>query len=264
MSNLTLITFPPSLDSEFSRFLLTHYGVPHREERHVMPFHVLFTLRHGHTVRFPLLYGDGLRLNTVKKLIDHFEPRASADRKLVPPGMAATMRADWKPFHNELNTATTIFTYHHLLPHRDIMVRPLSDGALRWEAAAVERNYPFFENMLRTLLRPTDARAASAFETIRSVLGRVDERLADGRRYLNGDRFTLSDLAFANAAAPVVWPDSYGGAIPALADTPADLQAAIAECRARPSGEFALRIYRDHRGRPAGPGPSLTATAVPA
>src|SRR4051794_7395630 len=116
MPNLTLITFPPSLDSEFSRFLLTHYGVPYREEPHVLPFHVFYTLMRGHTVRFPLLYGDGLRLNTVKKLIDHFEPRASADRKLVPRGTAATMKADWKPFHSELNTATTVFAYHHLLP----------------------------------------------------------------------------------------------------------------------------------------------------
>jgi hypothetical protein len=55
-------------DSEFSRFLLTHYGVPYHEERHVMPFHVFFTLMRGRTVRFPLLYGNGLRLNTVKKL----------------------------------------------------------------------------------------------------------------------------------------------------------------------------------------------------
>lgn len=97
--------------------------------------------------------------NTVKKLIDHFEPRASADRKLVPPGLGATMRADWKLFHSEHNTATTVFAYHHLLPHRDIMVGPLSEGALGWEVAAVERFYPLFEGMLRALLRapPTSA-----------------------------------------------------------------------------------------------------------
>jgi glutathione S-transferase len=253
MSPPALITFPPSLDSEFSRFLLTHYGVQYREERHVMPFHLYFTLRHGRTVRFPLLYGESLRLNTIKKMIDHFEPRASADRKLVPPGMGVQMKEDWKLFHHELNTPTTIFAYHHLLPHRDIMVGPLSEGALSWEVAAVKRGYQFFEGMLRVLLRPTDKRAASAFEAIRGVLDRVDERLADGRRYLNGDRFTLSDMAFANAAAPVVWPDTYGGAIPALADTPPALRSAVEECRARTSGQFALRMYRDHRGSAGGP-----------
>jgi glutathione S-transferase len=253
MPKRTLITFPPSLDSEFSRFVLTHYGIEHAEERHVMPFHVLFTLWHGRSVRFPLLYGDGLRLNTIKKIIDHFERLAADDRRLVPPGTSEAVKADWRVFHHDLNTATTVFAYHHLLPHRDIMVGPLSDGALGWEVSAVRRGYPLFEAMLRVVLRPTDERTAAMFDTIRNVLSQVDERLADGRRYLNGDRFTLSDMAFANGAAPVVWPDSYGGAIPALSDTPPGLQAAVAECRARPAGQFALRIFADHRGgsRPA-------------
>ncbi len=83
--------------------------------------------------------------------------------------------------------------------------------------------------------------------TIHSCLQRVDDRLADGRRYLLGDRFTLSDMAFAIAAAPAVWPEQYGGGGAALADTPPALRAVVDECRARPSGAFALRIYRDHR-----------------
>jgi glutathione S-transferase len=243
----TLITFPPSLDSEFSRFLLSHYGVAHREQRHVMPFSLYFTLKHGGTPRFPLLYGDGVRLDTVKKIIDHFEPSALPDRRLVPPELAAAVRADWKVFHHELNTPTTLWAYHHLLPHRDIMVEPLSQGAPSWEAKAVERGYPFFEGLLRALLRPTDARAAEALSAIRAVLDGVDARLADGRRYLNGDRFSLSDIAFAVAAAPVAWPENYGGAVPALHETPPGLQSVIAETRGRPSGALALRIYRDHR-----------------
>jgi glutathione S-transferase len=248
VSPLTLITFPPSLDSEFSRFLLDHYRVPHAEQRHVMPIATLFTLLHGRTVRFPLLYGDSLRLNTVHKLIDHFEPRAPASRRLVPPGTdVAQIRRDWKVLHSELNTATTIFAYHHLLPHRDIMVRPLSEGAPAWEVAAVERRYPLFAGLIRALLRPTDRRAADALTTIRQVLDRIDDRLADGRRYLNGDTFTLSDIAFAIAAAPVAWPENYGGAVPALGETPPGLRSVIDETRERPSGALALRIYRVHR-----------------
>ena len=82
------------------------------------------------------------------------------------------------------------------------------------------------------------------------MLDRVDERLSDGRRYLNGDRFSLSDMAFAVAAAPIVWPDEYGGAVPALPDTPPALREVVAETRARQSGTFALRIYRVHRAGP--------------
>lgn len=247
MSDLTLITFPPSLDSEFSRFLLRHYAVAHREQRHVMPISILFTLRHGASFRFPLLYGGGLRLDTVHEIIDHFEPRAATERRLVPPELAATTRTDWKIFHHDLNTPTTLLAYHHLLPHRDIMVGPLSQGAPAWEVSAVRHGYPVFHAMFRALLRPTDARAQAALTAIRSVLAAVDARLADGRRYLNGERFTLSDMAFAVAAAPVAWPEEYGGAVPALHDTPPGLRAVIEETRARPSGAFALRVYREQR-----------------
>jgi glutathione S-transferase len=250
----TLITFPPSLDSEFSRFLLTHYGIERREERHVIFISSVITLARARTVRFPVLFDESLRLNTVHKLIDHFEPRAAPERRLVPPGTdLVALRADWKLFHHELNTATTVLAYYHLLPHRDIMVEPLSQGAPPMEVGAVDRGYPVFRTLIGALLRLSPARAEKMLGTIRSCLQRVDDRLADGRRYLLGDRFTLSDMAFAIAAAPVVWPDEYGGAVPRLADTPPALQAVVRECRERPSGALALRLYRDHRdgARPA-------------
>jgi glutathione S-transferase len=127
------------------------------------------------------------------------------------------------------------------------MVRGISEGSPAWEVRAVARAYPAFAGFIRLLLRPTDKRAAAAIDHIRTILDGVDARLADGRRYLHGDRLTLADITFATATAPVVWPDGYGGPLPPLAQTPAGLQAAVAECRARPSGEFALRIYADHR-----------------
>jgi hypothetical protein len=54
-----VITFPPSLDCELSRFLLGHYGVPFEEQRHTVLFSFFHTLLHGATLYFPLLYGDG-------------------------------------------------------------------------------------------------------------------------------------------------------------------------------------------------------------
>jgi glutathione S-transferase len=127
------------------------------------------------------------------------------------------------------------------------MVRGLSDGAPGWEAGAVARAYPVFAGLIRVLLRPTEGRAAKALDRIRTILDGIDARLADGRLYLHGDRFTLADLAFAVGVAPAVWPDAYGGPLPPLADVPQPLQAAVAECRARPSGAFALRIYAERR-----------------
>ena len=249
MSDAALITFPPSLDSEFSRFLLTHYQIPYREQRHVIIFSSFFTLWHGYTVRFPLFYDGSQHLDTARKIVDHFDSLCPAERKLLFGDNPQEADADWMLFNNRLGTATAIFGYFHLLPHRKIMVRPLSAGTPQFEITAVNRAYPVFAGLLRLLLWLNAARARDALAEIRTVMQIVDERLRDGRRYLTGGRFSLSDMAFAVAAAPVVFPDNYGGGniLPVLSETPSELQTVVKEMRDLPSGQLALRIYREYR-----------------
>ncbi len=248
MAEPTLFTFPPSLDSEFSRFVLRHYGFTAREERHVIVFQSVVTLVEAGTPRIPTLRVAGApRMDTVMKIINYLEARASEERKLLTGLDPGLLKNDWQTFHKVLQSASTVFPYYHLLPRRDLMVRALSQGSPSFEVTAVQRAYPAFALLLRLLLRLTAQRAAQARDTILSSLERIDQRLSDGRPYLNGDRFTLLDMSFTIAAAPTIWPDNYGGPLPPLASTPAPLQALVAECRAHPSGAFALRIYKDHR-----------------
>jgi glutathione S-transferase len=248
MPEPTLITFPPSLDCELSRFVLTHYQIPYREQRHILIFFSVATLWHGYTLRFPLLYGDSYRLGNVRAMIDYFDPLSPADRKLVPdnddPEQA---KADWAYFNNTFGTATAVFGYYHLLKHREIMINPLSDGAPKFEVGAVRLAYPVFAGLLRLLLRISPSGAERALGEIRKVIKTVDDRLSDGRPFLMGDHFSLSDMAFAVSAAPAVWPDEYGGKLPPLADTPPEIKNAVAEMREHPAGQFALRIYRERR-----------------
>src|SRR5215813_13725612 len=73
-SKAVLITFPPSLDCELSRFVLGHYGIPYEERRHTFFFSFIPTLLHGGTLHFPLLYGDGYpKIDNVRGMIDHFD-----------------------------------------------------------------------------------------------------------------------------------------------------------------------------------------------
>ena len=248
-----LITFPPSLDSELARFLLQHYGIRHEERPHALIFSFLYTFWHGWTPIFPLLYGNSLRLVGPRAISEHFDAQSSPDLKLWPgdPALKRQVETDWKDFNQTLALATARFAYYHLLPIRDLMIGPLSQGTPDLERKSVRIAYPIFAGLLRLLLWLTANHAQKSLEQIRKSFKIVDERLATGRKFLVGDHLTLSDLAFADAAAPVVLPNAYGGPIPTFAQMPRVMQEAITEMRAHPAGTFALRIYEEQRHRAA-------------
>jgi glutathione S-transferase len=245
-----MITFPPALDCELGRFLLAHYRVPYEERRHVVIFSFFATLWHGSTLLVPLLYGGSFAtLDKVRKMIDYFDPLCPADRNLLLAGSSRdSVEADWKAFNGTLSGAAAAFAYYHLLPHRQIMIRTLTEGTPGYETLAVRLAYPLFAWFLRKVLGLSASAAEEAHGQIRTAVQNVDARVADGRQYLVGDRFSLSDMAFANALAPLVLPDAYARLLPPFAEMPPALRSVIVEIQSRPAGQFALRIYRDHRG----------------
>jgi glutathione S-transferase len=250
-SQPVLITFPPSLDSELSRFLVEHYGIAHIEQRHTIIFCVFSTLRHGNTFVFPLLYSDSYKLVGPRSISEYFDARCSTDLQLWPKAGNEKNQAetDWNTFNNTLAWATADFAYYYLLPHRDIMIQPLSQGTPDYEQKAVQRAYPLFAGVLKILLRLSAQRTQESLAEIRSIFDAVDARLATGARFLVGDRLTMSDLAFSVAAAPVLLPPEYGGPIPSFDQMPAEVQSAVKEMRAHPAAAFAMRIYAEHRNR---------------
>ena len=85
------------------------------------------------------------------------------------------------------------------------------------------------------------------------MFGEVESRLARGRGYLVGDRFTAADLTFAALAAPVLLPPEYGWPLPSIDDGPIELLELRDRLRSRPAGTFALRLYKHERHRSAMP-----------
>jgi glutathione S-transferase len=244
-----LNTFPPSLDSELARFLLRHYSIDVHEKPHALIFSFFVTLWHAGTVVFPLLYGDSYKLIGPKPMADYFDPRSAPNLHLLPQDASEKrqVESDWILFNQTLAFATARFGYYHLLPHRDLMTRPLSLGTPSFEAQTVEVAYPIYAGMLRILLGLTAEKAKESLNQVRTVFDAVDARLAVKKDYLVGDQLTLSDIAFAVAAAPVVLPAAYGGPLPSFDEMPAPVQAAVTEMRGRPAGAFALRVYGEQR-----------------
>ncbi len=79
------------------------------------------------------------------------------------------------------------------------------------------------------------------------IFSEVDDLLADGRRYLVGNRFTAADLTFAALASPVLLPERGIAAYPAVDELPGAMREAVERLRDTNAGRFALRMYAQER-----------------
>jgi glutathione S-transferase len=105
------------------------------------------------------------------------------------------------------------------------------------------------------MLGVTPGRADRAWARTREAFDEMDQLLADGRRYLTGETLTFADITFASLGALAVLPPEYpgnrlGGRRMAATDIrDPRWRAEVEELRARPSGQFILRMYREERTR---------------
>ncbi|HEY2247172.1 MAG TPA: glutathione S-transferase C-terminal domain-containing protein [Bradyrhizobium sp.] len=242
------------IDSELSRFLLWNYRIPFRENRHIFGWASVLTFLHRGYGRIPVIYGDGLSLTGPRPLVDHFEPLCPADRILIPAQepLRTNIEADWETFNGELATHTARVAYFHLLPHRDIMMEPFTHGIPGWEAGLTPVLYPALSALFGLLLRLKPEAVADSHEQALRIVDAVDGRVADGRRFLWGDRLTLSDISFATALAPFLLPPGYSAPIPDLPQMPPVMQNIVISFRNRPSGELVKRIYQARAADSAG------------
>ncbi len=241
----SLLTFAPMIDSELSRFVLTHYGVPYREIPHLFGWASVLALVHGGTPQIPLLYGKGPSLAGPRAIVGSYEPNCPPEKRLIPAdsGLATQVDADWARFNGTLGGVTAVLGYYYLLPRRAIMMEPFCRGIPSIEATALKSIYPAFAGLFKLLLQLNPAHARDALAEVRVLFDETDRRLADGRQFLVGDGLTLSDLALATAAAPLLLPVNYGSPMPPFESMPAELQAIISEMRQHETARFVERIY---------------------
>ena len=243
----TLLTFAPMVDSEFARLLLVHYGIAYWERDHLLAKAGTLTFLHGGYGRVPLLYGRGVRLTSPRRIAGHYDPLAPAERRLIPAdgSTAQQVEADWHAYNDRLALATARFAYFHLLPLRELMSTVFAAPLPADEAKRTRAAYPRLAMLLRLLLHIGPERAETALVGIRATFAQTDERIADGRPYLCGDRLTLGDLALASAAAPLLLPRGYGAKMPPVELMPAPLRSVVRELQARPTAAFVQRLYAE-------------------
>lgn len=259
-----LITLLPSADVDLARWLLARWGVPFREEPHAPVFHIL-ALRCAGAGRMdsPLFLCGSDRFAGVDALVAGLDHRAPEPARVLPdpdrdPDLHAEVMALQHDLRWEMGMGTVRWAYHHFLRDRALVWDSFATGVPAWERLALRAGaYAPVRGRLIAALGLSDAVAADALETVRAGFDKVEARLADGRRYLCGDRLTLADLAFATSGGPMVLACGYGGHLPPLDACPPDIRAVITDLRDRPAGRFIQRLYDEDRA------PSAPSSARP-
>lgn len=241
----TMLTFQPMIDSETTRLIARYHRIDLTEHDHLPVSAALRTLLRGGNGRIPLLYGDGFALTSPYPIAQHFDATLPPDRRLIPDAgpLAAQVAADWQTYNGKMGTDVAHFAYYHLLPDRALM-QPIFGAPVPWiERALLPLTYPLLRALLNFGLKLSAEQAARAEQSIRATFDATDRRIADGRRYLTGDRLTLSDIAMCAAFAPLLLPRGYGALMPPVEAMPPPLRAMMQELRARPTAGFVQRLY---------------------
>ncbi|HWO19597.1 MAG TPA: glutathione S-transferase family protein [Kofleriaceae bacterium] len=246
-----LVTIPFSHFCEKARWALDRAGVAYTEEGHLPLFHFLPARLAGGGRTVPVLVADGTSIADSTEIVAWAD--AHAPGMLLPPDpvdRSAALELE-DDFDRQLGPATRRWAYFQLLPRKDLLASLLR-GVPRWETVAFTATRPLATLMLTRALKIDAAGAARSRQKIDDTFARVSALVADGRRFLVGNRFTVADLTFAALAAPVVLPPAYGASLPKLSEFPDEPRASIEAWRASPAGQLALRIYETERGsRPA-------------
>lgn len=155
-------------------------------------------------------------------------------------------------FHDGLGTHSRRVAYSFLLHEPELLFESFEDNCGRRQTAVMRALWPVLKGAFQRL-GLTPERVARSREALLRDFDFVGERLASHRGdfIVPGDRLSAADISFAALAAPVLmvqpW-EGYGGALPAIEKLPPDFQDLVRALRAHEAGQFAVRMFRTHRG----------------
>ena len=256
---LRLHTISFSHYTEKVRWCLDRLGVPYEEVPNIGILGVLVTGRTVPALEVPpglTRIGDSPRI--LRYLWGEYAGRLPFERTAFLEPTPATLELE-QFLDRRLGNDVRVWVYSRVFECRDLTLRSWGVEETRipvWQRVLLRVLTPLLRFAVRRMLGVTPGRAARALERTRESFERVDALLADGRTYLMGESLSFVDITFASLGALAVLPPEYAGRSLrgrrlTLDDLDADWRAEVEAFRARPSGQFVLRLYREERQRDA-------------
>ncbi len=246
MTAVRLITIPFSHYCEKARWALERCGVAYAEDGHLPLFHYIANTLARANRTVPVVIDGDVRITDSTHIVEWADSKRPGT--LLPKDFA--VRSEALALEDaldlQLGPATRRWGYFHLLPRTDLD-HILTRGVPQWQKLALKVTRPLAVGLLKRGLKIDAAGAERSRAKIEETFNVISEQLADGRRYLVGDRFSVADLTFASLASPVLLPREHPFGLPRPEEFPAEARTQIEAWRATPAGAHALRIYADHR-----------------
>jgi glutathione S-transferase len=254
MAARRLITIPISHYCEKARWALDRAGVDYMETPHLQGIHVVVSKRAGGKGTTPVLVTDDAGvLGESADILAYADAHGPPELGLYGDGDGAEreeiLRLE-RDFDEVLGPEGRLWMYHQLLDRPDLAVRYGVAGVPTWERRALPRIFGLMGQLITRKLGVSADSAVEAEYRVDATFDRVAERLADGRPYLVGERFSAADLTFAALAGAILMPPQWSIPLPPPDELPATAAAKVRTMRDHPAGRFALRMFEEER-RPA-------------
>ena len=246
MSNRLLI-IGPSHYCEKSRWALERAGIVFSEEGHPPFLHILPVKRAGGIRTTPVLVTPNKVLNDSIDISRWISKQPNIKWNPLGDTEEETNRivALETLFGGKLGKLSRLFTYYHLLPHKNLVMKCMETSTPKSEQQWFSLGYPLFSFLMKKSMKINKQSANRAYEKLKEIMQEY-ERMADGD-YFVGSRLTIADIAFASLAGPLVLPDQYGSIVPTLDEIPPTLYDIVQEFRRMKAGKRVLRLYEQFR-----------------
>jgi glutathione S-transferase len=249
METPVLWQFTSSHFNEKARWALDFKHVAHIRHSLVPGFHVPVVKRITGKTQVPVLKLDGAIVTDSSKIIEALES-AFPDPPLYPAEADDRRRAleleDY--FDEELGPYIRRWIFFEARNYPEFFHAAFVSHASLPVQLARRAMSPLIAPMMRRLMDINPESAKVAYDKMLAAMDHLEKELRPSG-YLAADRFTVADLTAAALLSPIVRPPEF----PYGSDLvlPPPIAKVRAELAPRPAFQWALRIYREHRGKSA-------------
>ena len=249
----TLINSNTGAASEIARWVLDRNHILYVDEMHAAwKIHSLAEKATGKKskINYPVLKMTDAFIYGSESIIMFWEKRCLPQDRLLPADneqLDKVLDLYYQFTDDFFAGMVEKYMYNMLLTPKKLAGKVLKQGIPSAEKDFFSFRFSGIKKILTNNYELRENNTNECIAEIRKVFDKVNQLLADGRKYLTGDAFTLADLAFAAIAAPMILPEEYGGVLPRINEIPDTYRTHITELRATPAGQLVFMLYQANR-----------------